>query len=72
MERQRTVFDQQLDHCSTGATIHLVANLKATYLLAIGLYRKGGYRDSFGLVKESEAEIAAFLKRARSRMALFL
>jgi len=72
MERQKSIFDQQLDHYSTGETVHLVANLKATYLLAIGLHRKGGYRDSSCVVRESEAEILAFLNGARSQMALFV
>lgn len=72
IDRKRTIFDQQLDQYATGETVHLVANLKATYLLAIGLCRKGGYQDSFSLIRESEAEIIAFLKNARSRTALFI
>jgi len=72
IDRKKTIFDQQLDRFSSGETIHKVANLKATYLLAVGLYRKGGYRNAVSLIKESEAEIKAFLKRARARVALFL
>ncbi len=72
MDQKRTVFEQQLDRFSSGETIHQVANLKATYLLAIGLYLRDECQVSVSLVRESEAEIKTFLRKARSRAMMFL
>ncbi len=71
IERKRVILDQQLDQYATGQTIHAVANLRSAYIMATDLYQADEDRFSFALVRETEANILAFLAKARAREAFF-